>query len=65
VKVEVASKRSKHVYFMFELFFVVALEPSKNITNNPICERQLRLYSERNTKDSYYIMYSRRKRILF
>jgi hypothetical protein len=39
---------------MFELFFAVALEPSKNITNNPTCEWQLRLYSKRNTQDSEY-----------
>jgi hypothetical protein len=44
-----ASKKYKHVCFMFELFFAVALEPSKNITNNPTCEWQLRLYSKRNT----------------
>jgi hypothetical protein len=37
------------VCFMFELFFAVELEPSKNITNNPTCEWQLRLYSKRNT----------------
>jgi hypothetical protein len=46
------SKKYKYVvYFMFELFFAVALvvEPSKNITNNPTCEWQLGLYSERNT----------------
>jgi hypothetical protein len=51
-----AFKKYKHVCFMFELFFAVALvEPSKkNITNNPTCEWQLRLYSKR-----------RRKRILF
>jgi hypothetical protein len=30
-------------------FFAVALEPSKNITNNPTCDWQLRLYSKRNT----------------
>ena len=52
------SKKYKHVCFMFELFFAVALEPSKNITNNPACEWQLRLYSKRNTKDSSYMMYS-------
>jgi hypothetical protein len=44
-----ASKKYKHVCFMFELFFAVALEPSKNITNNPTCEWQLRMYSKRNT----------------
>jgi hypothetical protein len=54
-----ASKKYKHVCFMFELFFAVALEPSKNITNNPTCEWQLRLYSKRNTWDSSsYMMYS-------
>jgi hypothetical protein len=44
-----ASKKYKHMCFMFELFFAVALEPSKNITNNPTCEWQLRLYSKANT----------------
>jgi hypothetical protein len=40
------------VCFMFELFFAVELEPSKNITNNPTCEWQLRLDSKRNTSNS-------------
>jgi hypothetical protein len=53
-----ASKKYKHVCFMFELFFAVALEPSKNITNNPTCEWQRRLYSKRNTLDSSCMMYS-------
>jgi hypothetical protein len=44
-----ASKKYELVCFMFELFFAVALEPRKNITNNPTCEWQLRLYSKRNT----------------
>jgi hypothetical protein len=44
-----SSKKYKHACYMFELFFAVALEPSKNITNNPTCEWQLRLYSKRNT----------------
>jgi hypothetical protein len=44
-----ASKKYKHMCFMFELFFAVALQPSKNITNNPTCEWQLRLYSKANT----------------
>jgi hypothetical protein len=45
-----ASKKYKYVCFMFELFFAgVALDPIKNITNNPTCEWQLRLYSKRNT----------------
>jgi hypothetical protein len=30
-----ASKKHKHVCFMFELFFAVSLEPRENITNNP------------------------------
>lgn len=42
-------KKYKHICFMFELFFAVALEPSKNITENPTCEWQLRLYSKNNT----------------
>jgi hypothetical protein len=45
-----ASKKYTHACFMmFELFFAVALEPSKNITKNPTCEWQLRLYSKINT----------------
>jgi hypothetical protein len=43
---------------MLELFFAAALEPSKNITNNPTCEWQLRLYYKRNNQDIYYMMYS-------
>jgi hypothetical protein len=53
-----ASKKYKYVCFMFELFFAgVALDPIKNITNNPTCEWQLRLYSKRHTSDSSYMMY--------
>jgi hypothetical protein len=46
------------VLSMLELFFAAALEPSKNITNNPTCEWQLRLYYKRNNQDIYYMMYS-------
>jgi hypothetical protein len=53
-----ASKKHKYVCFMFELFFAgVTLDPIKNITNNPTCEWQLRLYSKRHTSDSSYMMY--------
>ncbi|KAG7368977.1 hypothetical protein IV203_031720 [Nitzschia inconspicua] len=41
-------KKYMHICFMFELFFAVALEPSRNITENPTCEWQLRLYSKMN-----------------
>ena len=41
-------KKYKHLCYMFELFFAVCLEPSKNVTENPTCEWQLRLYSKKN-----------------
>jgi hypothetical protein len=45
-----ASKKYMHACFMmFELFFAAVLELSKNITKNPTCEWQLRLYSKTNT----------------
>jgi hypothetical protein len=36
---------------MFELFFAVSLEPSKNMTHNLTCEWQLRLYSKRHSAE--------------
>ncbi|KAG7368562.1 hypothetical protein IV203_031305 [Nitzschia inconspicua] len=43
-------KKYKHICFIFELFFAVALEPSRNITENPsTCEWQLRQYSKTST----------------
>jgi hypothetical protein len=41
-------KKFKHICYMFELFFAICIEPSKNTTQNPTCEWQLRLYSQRN-----------------
>ena len=42
-------KKYKHICYMFELFFALAIEPSRNITENPTCEWQLRLYSKNQT----------------
>jgi hypothetical protein len=46
-----SKKYNKHVCFMFELFFAVSLEPSKNMTHNLTCEWQLRLYSKRHSAE--------------
>jgi hypothetical protein len=40
-------KKYKHLCYLFELFFNVAIEPKDNITQNPTCEWQLRLYSDK------------------
>ncbi len=41
-------KRYKHLCYMFESFFAVALAPRDNITQNPGFEWQLQLYSKKN-----------------
>jgi hypothetical protein len=44
-----SKKYTQACFMMFELFFAVALKPSKNIPKTPTCEWQLRLYSKINT----------------
>jgi hypothetical protein len=42
-------KKLKHLCYMFESFYAVALRHQDNITQNPGCEWQLGLYSKKNT----------------
>ena len=38
-------KKYRHLCYMMELFYACAIKDSDNITQNPGCEWQLRLYS--------------------
>jgi hypothetical protein len=38
-------KKYKHLCYLFELFYVIPIEPKCNLTENPTCEWQLRVYS--------------------
>ena len=40
-------KKFKHICYMFELFFAICIDPARNTTENPTCEWQLRLYSQK------------------
>ena len=40
-------KKFKHLCYMFETFYALAINPHDNITQNPGCEWQLRLYSNK------------------
>ena len=42
----IQDKRFKHLCFMFETFYAVAIDPHDNITQNPGCEWQLEIYSK-------------------
>jgi hypothetical protein len=38
------SKQYKHLCYLFETAFAVAIEPNMNVTQNPTCEWQLKWY---------------------
>ena len=43
----IQDKRFKHLCYLFETFYAVAINPHHNITQNPGCEWQLRMYSNK------------------
>ena len=40
----IGDKKYKHIYYLFELAYALAIESRRNISGNPGCEWQLRYY---------------------
>ena len=47
-------KQYKNICYLFELLYAVAIEQTKNTTQNPGCEWQLRLYSSNSEQNTFY-----------